>query len=409
MKGISVSSEINAPGASQSGDVDAGKDRPLRVGSIYTLYGRRAGAELFAERIFRGLADRSGEIELVIYCNREAQDVLDNRFPGVENHVVPQLESQLKKAYWLEFLSHKTVNKAGLDVFWIPSGTNSFPGRWAVPSVVTFLDLGEYFVKSKYDLKRSIYRKMVCIPRSIKRATAFTAISHTTADDVQKLFNVTQRPEAIWLGPSPRESNDRRDEGMTPEEEQHIGQLNDYFFCPGRTDHEGKGLDVLLKGYRLFAENTPEPPQLVLVGPKGEHHERVIADIERFELNHLVKYLGRVSDAAMEHLYGNCRAVVIASRYEGFGFPVLEAMQHKAPVICSRAGALPEVGGDAVVSFESGDEAELALCLKRVVQDTELADKMVELGLERLKQFSWDNTIAQMCGVFYKAAGTKCG
>lgn len=369
------------------------------VGTLYTLYGRRAGAELYAERIIKGIsAGGNSGTKLRVFCNKEAYDVLPD---NIDKIYIPQLDNQFRKALWLEMESHHELAKLGIEVFWIPSGTNHFPGKWDVPTVVTFHDFGEYYVKNKYDFKRTVYRKWLCIPRSIKRATVFTAVSETTASDLRKLFNVDRPVHVIYSGPSPWET--------TPEtadiDAALFGETGKTFkniiFVPGRIDYYGKGLDILLKSFKkLSNELQTECPQLVLAGPAGEMHEGLMNEVARLHLNEKVTWLGRVSDACMSALYRKCLFVVLASRYEGFGFPVLEAMKFSVPLICSDAGSLPEVAGDAALIFKSGDEVALCCSMKRLIGDEDLRQTLVERGKCRLKQFDWNKTYLQMNQIF---------
>lgn len=376
----------------------------MKIGTIYTLYGRRAGAELFFERTIVGLA-RTLKAETYVFCNSQAYETLKNEsLPFLIPVKINHLNSQVKKAFWLEFLSKNTIKTYGIDVFWIPSGTNHFPGNWRVPNVVTFLDLGEYHVKRKYDLKRTIYRKLICVPRSLRRATVLTSISGATDGDLQNLFSRSSK--VIYPGISPRESR----QGPSQEPIDVIFNetgvtLTDFIFTPGRTDYEGKGLDILLAAYKKFTSQAPNAPSLVLVGPEGEGHHRFIDKIKELGLSDRVFWLGRVSDECVDALYASCCFVVISSKFEGFGFPVLEAMQNHVPVICSDAGSLPEVVGDAALIFESGSIEQLYQRMFFLFNSEHERDRLRNLGTERVKIFSWERTFVEMAHIFESLVG----
>lgn len=379
----------------------------MLVGTIYTLYGRRAGAEMYVEKIIRGISTLPDSgTELLVFCNKEAYEVLPDQIHKI---YLPQLDSQLRKALWLEFNSGQEIRKHGVDVFWIPSGTNHFPGRWDVPTVVTFHDFGEYHVKNKYDFKRTVYRKCFCIPRSVRRATLFTAVSETTASDLKRLFCADQPVHVVYSGPSPWESSVACDDADCSALLGATGKsFPDFIFVPGRTDYHGKGIDVLLVSYkRLLDELGPACPDLYLAGPQGENHEELMRDIGKLELHDKVAWLGRVPDDLMAALYRKCRFVVLASRYEGFGFPVLEAMNFGVPIVCSNSGALPEVAGNAALLFESGDAPGLYAIMLRLLREEELGTALVVKGEVRLKNFDWHVTLSQMNHIFQSARGSQ--
>lgn len=98
------------------------------------------------------------------------------------------------------------------------------------------------------------------------------------------------------------------------------------------------------------------------------------------------------NDAVLKALYGAAAALVYTSRYEGFGLPPLEAMQCGCPVICAPTSSLPEVVGDAALFFDVDAPEQLADCMRRVAEETELRARLVQKGHARAALFSWERT-----------------
>jgi alpha-1,3-rhamnosyl/mannosyltransferase len=88
------------------------------------------------------------------------------------------------------------------------------------------------------------------------------------------------------------------------------------------------------------------------------------------------------------------------SRYEGFGFPVLEAMATGVPVVAARAGSIPEVAGDAALLVDPNDDAALASALARVLDDGALRADLVERGNKRVRAFSWADTAHRLASCY---------
>ncbi len=103
-----------------------------------------------------------------------------------------------------------------------------------------------------------------------------------------------------------------------------------------------------------------------------------------------VKLLGRVTDAELRALYENALCLIFPSRYEGFGIPPLEAMWCGCPVLAARAGAVPEVCGDAALWFDAEGPATPAAALTRLLEEPGLADRLREAGRTRAQLYSWD-------------------
>lgn len=374
----------------------------MHVATIYTLYGRRAGAEMCFEKALEAMRRLRPDVQWTVFCNREAQRVLAEVLPGLRMVDVSWLDSQFKKAFWLEFLSASAVREAAPDVFWIPSGTNSFPGRWrGVPAVTTFHDLGEYRIPGKYDFVRTVFRKRICIPRAVRRSAAFTAVSRFTADDMARFLGLRDGVAVVHNGPSPHAVIPVENPVAVLQREFGL-DAGRYFFVPGRTDYVGKGLDLILDAYaRLKAEVFGDGLRIVFVGPKGDGHERFVGHMSRLDARgETLRYLGRVEAMALEALYRGCLATVLPSRFEGFGFPVLEAMDRGVPVLCSDAGSLPEVAGGGALLFRSGDAEDLCTKLQQLAADSDLRERLAREGRDRSRRFSWEACATGMLEAF---------
>lgn len=375
----------------------------MKIATIYTLYGRRAGAELCFEKTVESISKQDSSIEWLIFCNKDAEMQIKGILPSVSTVYIPYLDNQYKKAFWLEFLSCKELKKYDIDSFWIPSGCNHFPGKWDVPVLTTFHDLGEYHVANKYSFARMFFRKKICIPRSVSRSTLYTTVSQFTKRDMLRFLPIKNDEliNVVYNGRSPH------DVGIPQNSETIISQFNleknGYFFTPGRTDYVGKGLDILISAFRSFCK-TNSSVKLVLVGPKGEGYDRLEEELKKDNnCNGRVLYLGRVDEDVLVSLYSNCLSTIISSRFEGFGFPVLEAMEYNVPVISSDAGSLPEVAGDGAIIFKSGDEMQLLSAMKEISSKDE--SQLIELrekGKKRLSLFSWDACAKGMIQCFEK-------
>ena len=377
----------------------------MKIVTIYTLYGRRAGAELCFEKTVESVYEQDDSVEWIILCNRSAKDVIKKKLPYAKSIYITWLDNQYKKAFWLEFMAKSLIKKLNGDVFWIPSGCNHFPGRWDIPVVSTFHDLGEYHVANKYSRARLFFRKRICIPLNIKRAKRFTAVSDFTKNDMVKFLKIDgKQVHVIYNGATPHALDKPANASVIVKS---LGlKEGRYFFTPGRTDYVGKGLDVLLSAFRSFSEKN-KGVSLVLVGPRGEGHQMLINNVEEGTYKEHIHYLGRVDDETLVSLYTQSLATVISSRFEGFGFPVLEAMRYNTPIICSDAGSLEEVAGDAALIFHSGDSDMLAQMMARVYNaEVDVIDRLRKKGEERLKQFSWKDCAEQML-VEFKAASNE--
>jgi glycosyltransferase involved in cell wall biosynthesis len=131
---------------------------------------------------------------------------------------------------------------------------------------------------------------------------------------------------------------------------------------------------------------------------------RDLVEVQRLTKDEpLVKKLGFVDDEDLVTLYNAATVFVMPSHYEGFGLPIIEAMQSGCPVITTKNGSLPEVAGDAAVYIDGDSVDEIAKKIQDVCGDKKLQKELSVKGLERANQFSWKKTAEQTMKVYESA------
>ncbi|MBC7774844.1 MAG: glycosyltransferase family 4 protein, partial [Phycisphaerae bacterium] len=139
--------------------------------------------------------------------------------------------------------------------------------------------------------------------------------------------------------------------------------------------------------------------QLVCVGGSG-FDKMETAQLERLGIAHKVQYWTVGSDAELSNVYSRAACFIFPSQYEGFGIPVLEAFACGCPVVLNRASSLPEVGGDAASYFEEESPSSLEGAVRRVLEDADFRDKMIESGHKRARAFTWEQSALKHLGVY---------
>jgi glycosyltransferase involved in cell wall biosynthesis len=109
----------------------------------------------------------------------------------------------------------------------------------------------------------------------------------------------------------------------------------------------------------------------------------------QYEESRNVHWLGYVTDAELRALYERACVFVYPSRYEGFGFPALEAMNCGCPVVLANAASLPEIGGNAALYCNPMDAPSLAIAVRKIAEDSALRSHLVSRGLEQASRFNW--------------------
>lgn len=148
----------------------------------------------------------------------------------------------------------------------------------------------------------------------------------------------------------------------------------------------------LLLSLDLYRKKYGEPPKFIFTGGEGEWHEEMLKLIKEYNLETYIRHLGYVDEKDIPYIYANASFLVFPSLYEGFGLPVIEAMEIGCPAICSNATSLPEVAGNAALYFDPLNPEEIADKINRIIMDTELRRSLIEKGKLQTEKFSWDLT-----------------
>jgi glycosyltransferase involved in cell wall biosynthesis len=164
-----------------------------------------------------------------------------------------------------------------------------------------------------------------------------------------------------------------------------------------------KNLDVLLEAYARLRARGAYDGALVVVGRVGWKSEAIVARLRAPGVHHL-DYL---PSAQLASVYRNAELFVFPSIYEGFGFPLLEAMAYGVPSIAARSSSLPEIGGDAALYFDPRDARALETQIESVLTDPVLRKKLAEAGVAQAARFRWDVAAEKTLDVLRRCAGLE--
>lgn len=257
-------------------------------------------------------------------------------------------------------------------------------GPWR--SVVTLHDLAFMLYPETHTAASRTY--YAATGESVRRAERVIAVSQRTASDAIRLLGVEPArvrvvPEAAAPSFGPRSEND------FAALMQRLGlnvKPRGYALFVGTLEPR-KNVPLLLEAFALVRRELDV--QLLLVGGRGWLDEPIFAARERTGLTQAAHFLGGLGEEELAVLYSQAGVFVLPSLYEGFGLPVLEAMSCGAPVVCSNAGPLPEVAGDAALLLSPLDPAAWARTIVNVLGEPWRADELRQRGFSRAADFSW--------------------
>ena len=245
------------------------------------------------------------------------------------------------------------------------------------------------FPRARWSLRDSLFRQSYS--SSLARADLILTNSEYSKSDLVSICGVP--PERIVV------AHLGFDSGVfnsAPPDTEQLGEVQrrpgidgPYVLHVGNMEPR-KNLVRLVRAYRLLTERRRDLSlQLVLCGGQNWGCEDLDRLLEEPEFRGRVVLTGAVPDRELSLLYRGAVCFAMPSLYEGFGFPLLEAMASAVPVMSSNRTSLPEIAADAALYFDPESIEEMAGAMERLVTDSDLREQLVRRGLERAKQFSW--------------------
>ena len=249
-------------------------------------------------------------------------------------------------------------------------------------------------------------RPTLAYPDLIGRAVRSGAFVHTpsafVADEVVEAFGADpDRVRAVHSGiPSHPDSDDG-----TPKRTaiNLLPKGTDRFIVSLATAEPRKDLPGLVSAFDELAADRPDVA-LVLAGPPGWGEQDLVRAVSASPFSDRIVRTGWIDDATVADLIGSATVLAYPSRYEGFGFPPLEAMARGVPVVSTRAGAIPEVLGDGAALVAVGDVGALAGALAEVLDSETSAQELASAGRRRAREFSWASCAEGLSSLYRDAA-----
>jgi len=166
-----------------------------------------------------------------------------------------------------------------------------------------------------------------------------------------------------------------------------------------------KNVKTLIRAFAQICAHGDFDFQLAILGDDRKWKPGLVLESTRLGLAERVRFVPHVPYQDLPWVYAAAEILVMPSSIEGFGLPVLEAMASGTPVVCSRAGSLPEVAGDAAEYCEPASADDLAIAIERVLRSSQLQATLRSKGLERVKCFCWEEFARRHCEVYREALG----
>lgn len=244
-------------------------------------------------------------------------------------------------------------------------------------SITTIYDMNFFVIPEVYREWTGYYKMTKYQKISSKKADKIIVISENTKNDLMKIWNIPEKKiETIYLGVNKINiENNNSERKIKPP----------YVLFVGTRQYQ-KNFINYLKAFKIVSDHNHDL-LLVCAGDQFMVSEKKI--IEDLQLSEKVCQVSADDNLLMD-LYRNAEMFVFPSYYEGFGLPLLEAMNCHCPIVCSNTSCFPEIAGDSAVYFDPYSIENMAEVTNAVLNNGSAREKLISAGIERVKLFSWE-------------------
>ncbi len=335
-----------------------------------------AGRGRFVRELLLALAARSDPHRYRLYLRERWEAPLDERFA--------QIEIALPDPLWHGAAARRASE---CDVF---LSTNSYLTAWLlrVPCAVVVYDLIAFRPDARPQRRAALIERATIRP-AVRRAARLICISHATEVDLLEMLPGASGKTAVV----PLAAGDRF--GAAPDPADIAAAVRRHgveggFVLATGTLEPRKNLVRLIEAHTRLPAELADAYPLLVVGPAGWEQDEIARAAAGREGT--VVLTGFVPEEELAALYASCTVFCYPSLYEGFGLPLLEAMQAGAPTITSTVSSLPEVAGDAAVYVDPLDEDAIRDALERLLTAPAERAELADRGRSRAREFSWGRT-----------------
>lgn len=364
----------------------------IGVNALFMIPGEVGGSETYLRKTLQAAAKGHPQHEFVVFTNAENRQVLARDLMSLQNVVLVDMRvkatSRLRRILREQFTLPRVIAANGIEVLWNPG--NTAPTFVKCPQATTVYDMQyEHFPQDFSRLGLFFTKRFT--RSSLRRSQVVLTISEFSRQEIVKFTN-TQFEK---IKPIPLSAD--ADFAVThpgdfvAERVMVLTRSADPYILMVSNTYPHKSMET---GVQAFGKIMSEiPHKLVLIGKsrRGEPEvEKAIAELP--EEGRVVR-LQYVMGQDLAALYQGADLFVFPSKYEGFGLPVLEAMTAGVPVITTREGSIPEVGGDTVDYAAAGDFEAFAAAMKKLLAlDPAAREAWVSRARARAARFSWAET-----------------
>ncbi len=358
------------------------------------------GIGYFTVNTISRLVKTHPDVHFQILCDKHfTENYFD--FENVSKHYIfPPYRHPLLYIFYMEIVVASFLKKHKPDVFVSADGFLSLSSNTKQLSIIYDINF-EHFPKD-LKLKNRLYFRFF-FKRFARKAKRIATISEYSKSDIINFYKISPaKIDNVSCGINLNFSSLANKKIF--EIRSQVSNTKPYFFFVGSM-HPRKNIKRLLKAFSLFKQKTLSDYMLLIAGHILWNKDEIEKEYNSNPFKNDILFTGRVNDQELANLLGAAYALSFVPIFEGFGLPIVEAMQSAVPVICSNVTSMPEVAGDAALLVDPYDIEDICDAMIKLYENkNDLRNKLIEKGLIQKQLFTWDRTAKLLWNSITKVA-----
>jgi len=359
----------------------------IAVNTIFLQKDHLEGYGYFVQEIFCRLAKKYPEHEFIFIFDRP----FDQKFIFSSNVkpviVTPTARHALSFKYWYDVKLPMALRSIKPDVLIQPYGFCSLTTK--VPQLLVLHDLAfKHF--PEFIPKHHLYYYRAFTKKFLDKAKKIATVSEFSKNDMIQQYKIAPGKINVVFSAA---KNIFQSIGISDQQKikEKYSDGNEYFLFTGGI-HPRKNLITLLKAFSLFKKWQRSNMKLLVAGRLAWQYDTVLEKLKTYKYRDDVVLLNYLPEDELANITASAYAMVFPSLFEGFGVPVIEAMQCAVPVITSNTSSLPEIAGSAALYADPNNADAIAKEMLQLYKDETLRSKLIEAGIQQARKFNWDRT-----------------
>ncbi|MDO8241210.1 MAG: glycosyltransferase family 1 protein [Candidatus Moranbacteria bacterium] len=361
--------------------------------------GRRTGVEEYTRNLLQNIFTLDTRDEFVLFFNSFRSAKADfawlEKYPNVSLRKFNYPNKLLNFLFW--YLNWPKIDQliGGADIFFMPNIIfGSVSQKTKLISTIHDLSFERY--PETFSWKRRFWHMFINSKKICQQSDKIIAVSNSTKNDIVNLYKINPDKISVsYNGISEKfQIVDRNNENLIRVKEKY--KLPYKFILYLGTIEPRKNISAIIQAYAQLQKDAAEAGQaemakykLVVAGSQGWLSDDIFAEIEQSDCKDDIVVVKFVEEDDKEFVLNLASLFVYPSKFEGFGFPPLEAMACGVPVITSNNSSLPEIAGLGSIMIDPDKPDEIFLAMKEILNNRELRNSLIDKGLIQSKKFSW--------------------